>query len=211
MTPDVFEYLRHRPGHVGLKKVTEGLYYPAALTCGFLAVALRAKKVGVRPTAKTVEFWLAITLIFYFSICFVHTTNVEEQQYSWVLFTLDLLEACIIGFMLDALGYLETSPPSAHGEHPRPTLGLFYLLLLVVLLLQVIWQEIAQTRPGHPLIYQGILAAIFAVIGCATPKRHVRLHWLIAIALAVTVANYFVFHAAEGPTSKDKTLIPINR
>jgi hypothetical protein len=119
MISEILENLRGGPGHEGLKRVTEGLYYPVALACGFLAVALRVKKVPFRITIKTVEFWLAITLLIYFSICFVHTTNVPKESYSWALFTLDLIEACIIGLMLDTLGYLETSPQRRKTTSPR--------------------------------------------------------------------------------------------
>src|SRR5690242_11212701 len=102
-----------------LKKLTEGLFYPAGIATGFLSLAVQAEKQGPHFLV-TVPFWLAVIFLFYFSISFLHTVGVEDARYGPGLFLLDLAEAVATIVMLDFLGFLDTSGP------PHPELGRFY-------------------------------------------------------------------------------------
>jgi hypothetical protein len=172
------------PGTTRLKPLVDGLYYPAVLGAGFLALLTRlALRQG--GLLSDVSFWLAVVLVVFFSASYLATHAIPEDQYGVTLLLIDLLEIAALSGAFAALGFADLTEPR------RVHLSYCYGALLCLLAVDFWWYWAVPKRPSHHW-WRWVAALVSLCSGLWGSGRFPWMPWAVTVVLAIVAVEYIV-------------------
>jgi hypothetical protein len=169
-----------------------GMYYPAVLGTA-IVVALQHLAAG---TIKGPALAIATTAGAFFSLSYASAMGFDED-YGPGAFILDIIE--VLG-MFACFAYLELIEfPAGHGPpFIFPSARIAYGVLFGVVLFQLWWRAVMGLRLDAFLDLK-IILGLSLIYGMVLGDDHVRRHWYITAAFAITAWLY----VSHNPYQKD--------
>jgi hypothetical protein len=192
-----------------LQKLIVALYYPAVIGVGFVVCML--KLLTICKNGFTDFHWstdglsmaFTLVLLFYFSFSYLASDKVSSKDYSIWLFLCDAFEALLLLGIFWALGFADA------GEGNTPEFALFFFLLFLIAVNQVVWHLIRKNQiglgPGISAIFCFVIAAIGFYIHSTYPwlgdrawiRSFVWLDWLLMVGVTLLAVIYMCRVAKE--------------